>query len=74
MTETTGHLFTPYIGPGSTVRARMTLSDADYAKIKRGKPWRATVTDMESGEKFAVKGADCGSYGCFCAAVIVKKL
>ena len=55
-------------------RCEMDLSDEDRAKIGRGGPWRAVVTDRNTGIKWKVQGADCGSGGCFCAAEIVGRV
>jgi len=65
-----GHLFTPYMkGDKSGYRAHMQLNEADIAKIKRGRGWRATVTDQITGRKYRVRAASCGIPTCFCAAI-----
>jgi len=74
-------IFTPFIAEGCKVRGlpmfskgdsrvKLSLSPIDHAKIGRGGPWEATVTDVDSGRVFYVRGASCGSPGCFCAAEI----
>jgi len=69
-----GHLFTPRVSHSSDDRIRMSLGAADYAKIKRGGHWGATVTDQNTGKTYQVEGASCGLPRCFCDAVIVKEL
>lgn len=68
------HLFTPRVPGPLNVRAFMELDDKDLAKIKRGRPWSATVLDHASGRRFKVRGSSCGLPRCFCAATIVKEL
>ena len=65
------NVFTPFHSPGSQERLHLRLSDADMRKIRRGRPWKATVTDLETGVVYRVRGATCGLPRCFCAAEVV---
>ena len=68
-----GNLFTPRLADGA--RARMRLSDEDFEKIGRGKPWEATITVLVTGRRYAVQGAECSAGAhCFCDAVIVGEV
>ena len=70
-----GRLFTPRISMDSSVRQPMQLSEADHAKISRGKPWQAFVTDQNTGKRYQVIGAECeAGPHCFCDAVIVERV
>jgi hypothetical protein len=51
---------------------QMQLSEQDSAKIKRGRKWRATVTDQRTGKRWKVRGASCGSPHCFCDAIAIE--
>jgi hypothetical protein len=51
----------------------MTLSDDDWAKVRRGR-WRATITDTSTGLRYKVRGAACSIPNCFCDAVVVARL
>jgi hypothetical protein len=62
-------IFTPRIAPH--LRLRLFVTEADFAKIKRGKGWKAMVTDQPSGLAFAVKAASCDIPTCYCAANVV---
>ena len=50
------------------------LSPDDIRKIGRGRQWKAIVTDRLTGVAYYVKGASCGSPGCFCDALVVKRV
>lgn len=63
------NLFTPRHGQ---TRLRLNLSDDDMAKIGRGGPWSATVTDTNTGRVYDVKGAACDLPRCFCDAVVTR--
>lgn len=63
------NLFTPRLS-GTDQRLSMTLSDPDYKKIRRGRRWSATVTDVRTGKKYRARGASCGSPSCFCDAIV----
>lgn len=65
------NLFTPRINKDSDERIRMDLSDDDIQKVKRGKFWNATITDINTDKIYDVEGARCSLDGCFCDAVIV---
>lgn len=62
------NLFTPR-QQGSTHRLTLRLSDEDYAKIGRGAPWEAIVTDLDTGIQYRAKGAPCSMPRCFCDAI-----
>ena len=63
------NLFTPRISEQSQERKYMILSDVDYTKIRRGS-WSATVTDVNTGISYKVRGAPCSLPNCYCDAVI----
>jgi hypothetical protein len=67
--ETT--LFTPRISADSSQRLEMRISMADEAKTQRGRMWRATVTDHNTGKRYKVRGAACSIPNCICDAVII---
>ena len=62
-------LFTPRTTHGERLRLR--LSETDWRKIKRGRPWSACVQDINTGQWYRVRGASCGSPSCFCDAIAV---
>lgn len=62
------NLFTPRL-VNTDERLRMTLTAEDMAKVGRGKPWQALVTDQETGKRWHAKGASCGAV-CFCDAIV----
>ena len=75
------HLFTPFDDDNIHGGERddrdcvsLSLSYDDIAKIRRGSPWRATVTDLRTGRKFVVKDADCGAGSCRCAARVIREI
>ena len=69
-----GRLFTPRY-PASQERLHMALNEADFAKIGRGRPWQAFVTDQNTGKRYQVIGAECeAGPHCFCDAVIVERV
>ena len=61
---------TPRRGDGT--RLELWVSAEDAAKVERGHPWSATVTDIPSGERYLLKGATCESPNCFCDAIVVE--
>ncbi len=65
------HLFTPRASADSSQRLHMQISTADDAKIQRGRLWRATVTDQDTGRRYKVRGAACSAPNCICDAVIM---
>jgi hypothetical protein len=65
---------TPRINAESNDRLTMSISDEDRAKICRGKPWQADVTDQNTGRRYHIRGAACGLPRCMCDAVIVKEI
>jgi len=71
MKKTIKNLFTPRISYTSNKRLKMSLSEADKAKIGRGRMWSAEVTDLLTNKRYKVEGAACSFPSCFCDAVIV---
>lgn len=67
----TNHLFTPRHAQ-TGVRMSMQISTEDRRKTGRGEDWRAVVTNTETGQRYAVWGADCGAGRCFCDALCVE--
>lgn len=67
----TGKLFTPRTK--SWQRLRWTISAADKAKTGRGR-WRATITNLDDGQTYIVRGASCGLPRCMCDAVVVRQV
>lgn len=65
----TPRYFTPRT---KTERLKLVLSEADRAKIGRGRPWQAEVTDLQTGKRYHVEGAACGGDSCFCDATAVE--
>lgn len=63
------HRFVPRLSDGT--RAEITLSDGDYRKVERGRAWEATVTDVRTGTRYRVAGAECAIPDCFCDAVVL---
>jgi len=61
--------FTPRTPDGT--RLTLHLSEADHQKIGRGKGWKATVTDIETGKTYNVHAASCG-LSCYCDAIAVE--
>jgi hypothetical protein len=66
----TGNVFTPRKGTTTDERHSMKLSPEDWAKIGKGRPWTAVVTDMTTGQRYVANGVDCGA-DCFCDAVAI---
>ena len=66
------HLLTPRVSARSTERVKILVSNADYRQIGRGRIWTATVTDINTGERFNLRHAGCGIPHCHCDAVIVR--
>jgi hypothetical protein len=64
-------VFTPWNIEGSG-RHRMKLSDADWQKVGRGR-WDAVVTDLNTNERYAVRGVPC-SLKCHCDAEVTQNL
>jgi hypothetical protein len=51
---------------------RLHVSADDYAQIKRGPGWRATVTDLDTGKRYQVKSAPCSLPRCYCDAIAIE--
>jgi hypothetical protein len=64
---------TPKISDNSDERIKLLISNEDALKIKRGKPWKATVTDLITGIEYPLKGCACSMPHCYCDAVVVNK-
>lgn len=58
-------VLTPVVGG---VRIRLEVSEADAAKVKRGRAWRATVTDIPTGKRWQLRDRSCGLAECRCDA------
>lgn len=67
-TETERLEITPRLR-GSGERITIPVSQEDYRKVRRGSSWRATVTDLDTGRQYVLRGASCGSPNCFCDAI-----
>ena len=67
-------IFTPRLSADTQDRDAMDLSPADMQKIGRGGPWRATVTDQNTGRRWRVRGAACSLPRCLCDAVILGEV
>jgi hypothetical protein len=67
-------IFTPRISRNSDERLEMKLSPEYMAKIKTGTRWKATVTDVNTGIRYAVEAAACNLPRCYCDGVIVSIL
>lgn len=68
------NLFTPQVPGFEDLRAFMELDANDFAKIKRGRGWKARVFDHASGKTYDVAAASCGIPTCYCAARIVREV
>ena len=74
------NIFTPFDPHGihggpldDMYRVRLRLSSKDMAKIGRGGPWEATITDLATKRAFLVRDAACSLGSCRCAAEIVAE-
>jgi len=67
-------LFTPRVSSTSEERLRLSINEQDLAKVKRGQPWKADVTDQLTGNRYRVRGAACDAPGCRCDAIVIKQL
>jgi hypothetical protein len=65
------YLLTPRLRGGERLNLR--VSETDYRKIKRGKHWRAVVTDLPTGKQYLVCSASCGIPSCRCDAIAKEK-
>jgi hypothetical protein len=64
---------TPKTSANSDERIKLLISNADALKMTRGKPWKATVTDLVTGIEYPLQGCACSMPHCFCDAVVVNK-
>jgi hypothetical protein len=62
-------VFTPKIAGNLSERWALRISPEDAAKMPRGEPWSAIVTDLQSGQQFSAQSAPCGIPTCYCDAV-----
>jgi hypothetical protein len=68
-------LFTPRLSSATLERVNMMLSEEDHALTDhRGTAWTAIITDQLTNKIYLVEGAECGSPGCCCDAVIVAQV
>ncbi len=63
---------TPKISKNSTERLEFYIAMSDAVKLNRGRTWQATVTDIDTGKRYTLKGCACDFKGCFCDAYVVK--
>ena len=70
MAESNAGLFTPRDAV-TDERYRLQLSPANMAQIGRGPHWRALVTDLKTGKRYAAQGAPCNA-ACYCDAVAIE--
>ncbi len=66
-------VFTPRISASSQDRMHMRLDFRDDAKVTRGRKWRVTITDQDTGQRYLVRSASCGLPGCYCDAVVIAE-
>ena len=59
---------TPKTSANSDERIKLLISNADALKMTRGKPWKATVTDLITGIEYPLQGCACSIPGCYCDA------
>lgn len=62
------NIVTPKKSLSSESRLKILVSDEDLLKIKRGKRWKATVTDLVTGVDYDLAGCACSIPGCYCDA------
>jgi hypothetical protein len=62
------NIVTPKKSLSSESRYKILVSDEDLLKIKRGKRWKATVTDLVTGVDYDLAGCACSIPGCYCDA------
>ena len=62
------NICTPKTSDNSDERIKLLISDEDLLKIKRGKRWKATVTDLVTGVDYDLAGCACSIPGCYCDA------
>lgn len=65
--------FTPRKSEKSDERLRMRISREDQLKTGRG-PWTATITDLNTGCRYQVKGVPCSLPECHCDAAVVAEI
>ena len=62
------NIVTPKKSLSSESRLKILVSDEDLLKIKRGKHWKATVTDLVTGIGYDLAGCACSIPNCYCDA------
>ena len=62
------NIVTPKKSLSSESRYKILVSDEDLLKIKRGKRWKATVTDLVTGVDYDLAGCACSIPDCYCDA------
>ena len=55
-------------------RLHLSVSSEDFAKIRLGKRWKATITDLPTGKKYRLRDAGCGIPRCHCDAFVIEEL
>lgn len=62
-------ILTPRMPNGSRIEIQVSLVDA--SKIERGRRWSASVTDIRTGQVYALRDRACSIPGCRCDAEVV---
>ena len=73
MMEVRQYLLTPRSQDNSE-RYSWQVSGEDLAKIARGRPWTAIITNLTDRRRYKVRGASCGLPRCFCDAVVLQEV
>lgn len=68
-TDPSRRMITPRLRNGK--RLHFYVSPEDFAKVGRGGDWTATVTNLDTGQKYELRGASCGFPECKCDAIAV---
>jgi hypothetical protein len=71
MSDSGTHVFTPRKSASSEQRYALEIDDADYVSTHgyRSVDWQAVVTDVLTGARYLVHGAECSLPRCYCDAV-----
>ena len=67
------HRLTPRKAYKTFDRHELLISNEDQAKVRRGR-WTAIVTDINTKQRYRLRGASCGIPRCFCDAVVIAEL
>ena len=62
-------IVTPRIG---NLRLKLDVSNDDLVKIKRGRGWKAIITDRKTGKMYRLRAASCGVADCYCDAIATE--